>query len=132
METTKIKELSITGESTGDTYNGSFTFNVTTTLRIESASDLRRRQIIGPCPDGTPPSNLLQSKAFMIGEIDSRLIEEPDFWKNGGGGMDIPDANVTLEVYNALLEAMSEYREEISERSKVALEKLAKKDSKGK
>lgn len=54
MKTSKVISVSIVGERTSRSYNGQFTIKTVMTMKDEFQADLRRRQIIGPSPEGTP------------------------------------------------------------------------------
>jgi len=132
MQMDKVVSFNIVGERTGRTYSGSFTFKAMASQRDEFDADLRRRQILGPSPDGTPPAANLQMKAFILGQIYSRSIVAPDFWVQSSDGLDILDQNVVYEIYEAIVKIDEEFSNEIKEDSKKALEKLQKKDKKEK
>jgi len=127
METSKPVSISCVGNKTGKPYNGSFTIMTVTTNRIDFQADLRRRQILGPSPDGTPPAANLQWKAFMLGQLFARIQTSPSWWESSDYGLDLEDDNVVTEVYNKLLEAEEEAEKAIKDDAKKALKKLANK-----
>lgn len=126
----KVISVNIIGNRTGRTYSGEFTVKSMMTQKDEFNADLRRRQIIGPSPDGTGPAPALQWKAFMFGQIHARTIEAPPFWEESDGGLNIQDGNVVTEVYEAVLKVEEEVEAAIKAESEKALEKLTKKASK--
>lgn len=130
MQTNKVISIDVIGEKTGRVYKGDFTIKLVLSQRDEFNSDLRRRQILGPSPDGTPPAPNLQMKAYMLGEIQARTIEMPDFWRDSDQGLDLTDPNVTLSIYDAIIKAEEEFEKQIKEDSEKAYEKLSKGKSK--
>ncbi len=130
MKTSKVISVNVVGDSTGRSYSGDFTVKMVMTQRDEFHADLRRRQILGPSPDGTPPASKLQWDAFMLGQIQARTVESPKFWQDSDFGMDLEDSNVATAVYNEILKAEDEFKSEILKDSEEALEKLKKKSAK--
>jgi len=127
MQTSKVISLSIVGDKTGRVYTGEFTVKTVLSQRDEFKADLVRRQVLGPSPDGTPPAAKLQWDAYVIGQVQARSLESPQFWEDSDGGLDIADSNVITEVYDAMLKAEEELVKEIKEEADKAYEKLNKK-----
>ena len=126
MKMEKIVSVNIVGDKTGRVYAGEFTMKSVMSQRDEFNADLRRRQIIGPSPEGTPPAPALQWKAYMYGQIHARTLESPDFWDKSDGGLNIPDGNVVTEVYDQILKIEEDIQTKIKEESAKAYEKLQK------
>ena len=124
MKTSEVFSVNIVGANTKRVYTGEFTTKTTTTMKDEFASDLKRRQVIGPSPDGTPPSANLQWQAYMIGQLFVKLTDAPKWWQDSNGGLDLEDMNVITEVYNAVLEAEDKVIKALDAESEEALEKL--------
>ena len=130
MQTNKVISVDVIGEKTGRIYKGDFTIKLVLTQRDEFNSDLRRRQILGPSPEGTPPAANLQMKAYMLGEIQARTVEMPDFWRDADQGLELADPNVALSIYDAIIEAEQEFEAKIKKDSEEAYKKLSKEKSK--
>ena len=130
METEKVISINTVGEKSGRAYSGSFTVKMMMSQKDEFSADLIRRQIIGPSPDGTPPAANLQYKAYIMGMIQARATVVPLFWENSNMGMDIPDGNISLEVYDLILKAEEDFTAGIAKDSEKALKKLKKADKK--
>lgn len=127
MKTSKVISVSIVGDRTGRNYNGQFTTKTVSTMKDEFQADLRRRQVIGPSPDGTPPASNLQWRAFMIGQISTKVLDAPKWWIDSYDGLELEDSNVITELYEAVLKAEEEITEDIKKESEEAMDKLKKK-----
>ena len=132
MQTNKVISVNVIGERTGRVYAGDFTVKLIMSQKDEFQADLRRRVILGPSPEGTPPAPNLQWKAFMFGQLQSRTMEAPTFWTDADNGLDIPDANVVTAVYDALLKAEDDFENAIKKDSEDALKRMQKKNKKEK
>jgi hypothetical protein len=132
MKTTTVVAVNVVGDVTGRAYSGNFTIKSVLSMRDEFTADLRRRQIIGPSPENTPPAATLQWRAYMYGQVTARATETPKFWSDADGGLELPDSNVVAAVYEEILKAEAEFKEAIAADSKKALEKLVKKSPKKK
>ena len=130
MQTDKVISVNIAGVKTSRVYMGDFTVKTVMSMKDEFNADLRRRQILGPSPEGTPPAANLQWRAYMYGQVHARTIEAPDFWSETEGGLDIPDENVVSAVYDAILAAEEELQAAIQKDSEAAIKKLKKKPTK--
>ena len=130
MQTDKVVSVNIIGVKTGRAYIGDFTIKTVMSMKDEFNADLRRRQILGPSPDGTPPAANMQYRAYIYGQVQARTLEAPDFWLESDSGLDVPDENVVIAVYDAILEAEEQLGAKIKEDSDKALKKLKKRPMK--
>jgi hypothetical protein len=127
MKTSKVISVSIVGDRTSRSYSGQFTTKTVMTMKDEFQADLRRRQVIGPSPDGTPPAANLQWRAFMLGQIAVKVLDAPKWWLESNDGLELEDGNVITELYEAILAAEEEVAEDIKKESEEAMDKLKKK-----
>lgn len=127
MKTTKVVSVNIVGDRSGNPYTGDFTMKMLMTERDEFNADLRRRQILGPSPDGTPPAAALQWRAFMMGQLAARITDAPEWWLSSDTGMELADRNVVPAIYDAMLEAEEELAGEVKQETEKAVNKITKK-----
>lgn len=132
MKTQETIAISVVGNVTGRSYSGSFTVKTVMTQRDVFSADLMRRQIIGPSPENTPPIQALQLQAYMYAQVNAHTVDAPKFWKDSDGGLDLPDGNVVVAIYEEILKAEEAFAVAIKEDSKKALKELAKKPTKKK
>lgn len=130
MKTQEIISINVVGSTTGRSYSGSFTVKTVMSQRDVFAADLMRRQIIGPSPENTPPIQSLQLQAYMYAQVNAHTVEAPKFWKDTDGGLDLPDGNVVVAVYEEILKVEDAFSTAIKEDSKKALKELTKKTKK--
>lgn len=124
METTATFEINEIGTKTGNPYNGSFKVKTLLTRREEFTADELRRAIIGANPDAVPPS--LSGEAFMHGQLQVRIIDCPKWWEDAGMGLDLPDLNVVVAVFQQAIDAEKKREKEIQKASEEALKKIKK------
>jgi len=124
MKTSEVFSVNIVGTSTNRSYSGEFTAKTTMTMKDQFAADLKRRQVLGPSPDGTPPAANLQFQAYMIGQLFVKIIDAPKWWQDSNFGLELEDMNVVTELYNSVLELEEKTSKAFEEEADQALEKL--------
>lgn len=104
QEISSVFDVNVIGTESGNPYTGTFKVRTLLTQRQLAVADEVRRDIIGPNPLGVLPS--VATNAFVSGQLSVRVLESPDWFKNGGvGGIDLPDFNVTQEVFAQAIKA---------------------------
>lgn len=124
MEAIDTINLSVIGNTTGSSYEGSFKVKTLLTRRDQFTADLKRREIIG----GTNPGEAmpaLQGEAFVIGQLFVRIVDGPAWWVQSSSGLELKDSNVTDELFKIVLDAETKAKEQIRQKAKEALTKLA-------
>jgi len=124
METTEKFSVNVIGEKTGTPYAGDFTVKTVLTRRDEFIADSRRRELLGPSPEGALPA--LQVEAFMFGQLFVRITAAPKWWSDAGNGIDLPDLNVVSGVYESAKNKEDERVKKVKESAEEALKQIAK------
>lgn len=99
------------GEETGQTWAGNFSTKLRLTHRDHIVKDRRRREILGgehPETAGERAVNL----AFLVSELEVRLVKFPTWWEAHGFGIDFEDDKVLGEVYDGMVKAVKAYQDE--------------------
>jgi len=123
MEAIDTFTLSVTGNVTGQLYDGTFKVKTLLTRREQFNADLKRREIVGGQPGDAMPT--LQGEAFVLGQLFVRIVDGPGWWPQSSFGLDLRDSNVTDEMFRLALEAEQKAKESIRGKAKEALEKLS-------
>ena len=127
MENIKQIEISAIGETTGKSYSGTFKIKGILSRRDLFQADVGRRRILGPNSTDALPA--LQGEAYMLGMLQVRVLEAPEWWSLNANGELLEDANVIAELFESSIKASDEVLKEINKKATAALEKLSK-DSK--
>jgi hypothetical protein len=128
-ETTAIFNINMVGTESGNPYHGDFKVRTLLTRRQLALADEIRRDILGKNPEGA--SARVAADAFVAGQLSLRVIEAPEWFKNGGiGGIDLPDINVLEEVFAKAIEAEEERKSKLVTAGDKAADKLKKKSEK--
>jgi hypothetical protein len=118
-EVTAKFEVNIVGENSGNPYSGEFEVRTLITMRQQAAADESRRMILGFNPDQADGG--IKNLAFTAGQLSVRVKEGPEWWSSAGlGGIDLPDANVLIDLLNLCGEAEQERKNKIIKESKSA------------
>jgi hypothetical protein len=124
MENSKEFEISTIGKDTGKSYAGTFKVKGILNRRDNFLADAARRRIIGPSPADALPA--LQGEAYMLGQLQVRILEAPDWWTNNAQGELLEDSNVISEVFELAIKTADEVTKAINDQATAALEKLSK------
>lgn len=125
METTATFTVNEIGEETGMPYSGEFKIKTTLTRMDRFIADRRRRELLGgDNPDQAAP--VLQSDAFMLGQLAVRVLAAPKWWTDSLGGTLLEDGNVIDKVFEMAIIKEKERKDQLKKQAQEALDKLAK------
>jgi hypothetical protein len=86
------------------------------------------RELLGPLAHEAGIE--ITNRASIIAELNYRLTEAPDFWKNARGGLDLIDDNVVLEVYEQAKKVREDWLKAQKEKGEAAKKALTKVEGK--
>jgi hypothetical protein len=86
-----------TGESTGKMHAGTFRVKLRLSWRDQLQQDKMRRELLGADANNANPDAVAQ--AIILSELSVRVMEAPEWWVKGKGGLDLYDDNVISKVY---------------------------------
>jgi hypothetical protein len=98
-------EVHVKGVATGKTWDGTFRAKPLLTFREQMTADKMQRELVGP--DATNADVI--SQAIIISELQFRLTETPEWWKENGNGLNLSDPNLLEEVYKAARKVSEDY-----------------------
>jgi len=101
------------GES-GFRYEGSFTVKCRLTVAEKYASELEKTRLQG---DTSNPSAGLSGMAIAISTLRSRVVDGPNWWKQGLG-LGIEDEDALVELYSKVEEIAAEWALDVKKTSK--------------
>lgn len=111
MKTSASFTINITGEDSGNPYNGSFTVKTLLSRGDYMKADEARRRYLGFNPEAAVPR--VASDAFMFGQLSVRITDAPQWWVDSKGGYDLSDSNVIEEIFGLAVKAESDRKESI-------------------
>lgn len=123
METTAIFNVTVTGEESGQPFNGQFKVKTLLSRRDRLRADEIRRELIGGKPEGASASVI--ADALVLSQLAVRIIESPAWWQNSQGGLDLADANVIGEVFRLTMDEADKRAAALKKESEEALKKLS-------
>ncbi len=94
------------GETSDRNFSGLFTAKTKLSHREVLKEDEVRRNVLGQNPQYA--GEYAASVASAIAYLAVRLVDSPDWWKQSGGGLELEDENVLVEVNNAAVKAIKE------------------------
>ena len=97
------------GEETGFVYEGNFTIKCTLNIGEKRLMELELSRLQGDMQNGT---NQLKAIASTISILRAKIVEAPEWWKQGGG-MFIEDESAVVELLNKVDEISSSYRKDL-------------------
>jgi len=118
--------INMTGNQSGNPYQGEFKAKTLLTRRELLHADAIRRNLLGMFganPEIAMPA--MQSDAFVAGQLAVRVIESPSWFMSAGeGGIDLPDANVLEEIMRQIRIAEEARKAKFTVQADAAAEKL--------
>lgn len=117
--------LQIEGEISGESYMGTFTVKGSLSPLDTIKSDRRYRELMGK--DIQYATDHASQLAFSLAQLNQRIVESPDWWKNdeiNGGHL---DENVIMEIFSKAIECEKEYRLKRKEQSDIYKKRINEK-----
>lgn len=122
-ETTAPFNVDCTGDLTGISYVGTFRAKKLLSHAERLRQDARRRELLGSArPDEASDYAKTASEAFS--QLEVRLTEAPQFWKDNGMGLGLVDENIVIEVYTGAMKVESDHIAEMKKAAEAAKAKL--------
>lgn len=130
----KTIEIDLIGETTGEHYKGSFTVRTVLSMAGRHALELEKTRLAA---DYANPSNGLAAISTILANIRAKTIKAPSWWTDLGNGSDILDENVTLNIYDQILQSEADWKDLIAKKAEEAKKEQeaddkAKEESEGK
>lgn len=129
MEYIKGFDIDMLGTESGLQRRGKFKVKTMLSRRDRFAADENRRRLIG----GFNPSEALitlQQDAFVLGQLQARIVEAPDWWIKAQNGEDLPDGNVISKIYEEALRLEEERKAALQTAATAAHREMTKEDEK--
>jgi hypothetical protein len=124
VDTTFSFSIAERGETSGQTFNWSFTAKRMLSIRDRITRDGIRRQLIGDRAQDAERNTLM--RAEMLALLQVSLLETPKTWQESGNGLDLFDDNIVMVVYEKVIEGQNKAIEEAEAAGEEAKEKLRK------
>lgn len=118
-----VFDLKYTGETTGREYEGRFTILCVLNMAQKHSLELEKTRLMGNFAN---PTDGLTGIAVILATLRSKIVDAPEWWKQSNGGYEIMDEDVLVEIYNKILTAEVEWRENLKKKGQKAQEKTSK------
>lgn len=110
-------EVSVVGEETKEKWFGKFRALRRLSHRAQMQRSRIRREMLGEHPQYATQRDI--EMAIMFSDLAVSITQAPKWWAESGGGQDLVDDNVIVEVYN---KAQAIQNEVLDEEKKKTLE----------
>lgn len=115
--------VDVTGNETGQRFEGKFVVKTKISNREALKEDEVRRNILGQNPQHA--GEYAWGIASMIAWLAVRLTDSPTWWKEAGGGVDLLDDNVLTTVHDKAVKAVTDEKAAFLEAAEKAKADLA-------
>lgn len=112
----------VTGENTGELFQGTFTVKTRLSHRDHLNRDNLRRQLLGERPEHASERAITSSEIFS--QCSVRIVEAPSWWTGSDNGLGMSDDNVPIEVYTEAVKAEADAIEEVKKAAEKAKTEL--------
>jgi len=119
--TQSVFDFEITSEL-GKKYDGQFAVHCVLSMRQKHALELEKTRLLG---NFASPTDELAGIAVILSNLRARIITGPSWWEQSDGGYNIADIDVLTALYNRVIQAETEWRNKLKEKTKKAQEAVA-------
>jgi hypothetical protein len=106
----------------GKRYDGRFTVLCVLDMGQKHRLELERTRLLG---NHQNPTDALAGIALVLSSLRVKVVDGPEWWKQSGGGLLIKDEDALVALFNKIEEAEIEWRKQLQEMKKKALENTA-------
>lgn len=99
----------------GEKFEGYFTVKCRLTLRERHMLELEKTRLMGGHDN---PTSGLMAIAVMLANLEIKLIDAPEWWKQNDNGRDIEDEEIVGKIYELVVDAEDEWRQELKKQAK--------------
>lgn len=103
----------------GRKYEGRFTALCVLDMGQKHRLELEKTRLLG---NHANPTDGLAGIAIVLATLRSKIIDAPEWWKQSNGGFLIKDEDVLVALYDKIQAAEAEWRNQLMEMKKKALE----------
>jgi len=115
-------DLDLEGEVSKERRLGKFRAKTRLTMRDYVTRDRLRRDLLGSA--GGQSNEDALAVAYMVSELQVRLVESPKWWQDSDNGLDLEDFNVLKKVYEQARAIEKQAKEEESQAASEAKKEL--------
>lgn len=99
----------------GKKYDGQFLVHCVLNMRQKHALELEKTRLLG---NFASPTDELAGIAVILSNLRGRIITGPTWWEQSDGGYNISDIDVLTALYNKVIQAETEWRTKLKEKTK--------------
>jgi hypothetical protein len=121
LETEPVN-LHVLGDKSGQTFMGAFSVLKRLTHRLELNKNRTYRELLGPnSADSDDDSKL---RAEILSELSVAFTTVPAWWQECSGGLDIPDSNVIVKLYELVMGVRKQAIDDLNKKSTETVKEL--------
>jgi len=94
----------------GERYEGYFTIKCRLTCRERQALELEKTRLMGGYDN---PTDGLLSLAIILSNLDVKIIDAPEWWKQNGGGRDLDDEDIVGLIFQKVADIEKQWHEDL-------------------
>ena len=99
----------------GKKYDGQFLVHCVLNMRQKHSLELEKTRLLGNYAN---PTDELAGIAVILSNLRSRIISGPTWWEQSDGGYNLADIDVLTALYNKVIQAETEWRTKLKEKTK--------------
>lgn len=115
-----------TGADTGKRYEGQFKVLCLLDMGQRHRLELEKTRLLGNHPN---PTDGLAGIAIILATLRVKILDAPEWWKQSNGGYSIQDEDALVALYDKVLAAEAEWRQQMMDKGKKAQEATSSQSS---
>lgn len=105
-----VIDFNMTGETTHTQYTGKFTVLCILNMGQKHELELERTRLLA---DHANPTDGLAGIATILATLRVKIVDGPEWWKQSGGGADIKDEDVLVDLWRQVRDAEIAWRSQV-------------------
>lgn len=100
-------------------YEGYFTIKCRLSIRERHMLELEKTRLCGGFDN---PTNALKGMAIILANLDIKIQDAPEWWKQNDNGRDLEDEEVLAKLYDKIADEEIAWKEELKKKTSKAVE----------
>lgn len=120
--------VNVTGETSGETFRGTFKAKPRLSHRDTLLQDQMRRDLLGPKAEAA--GQVAVANSLVFSKVWAHLTDAPSWWRDAGNGVDLFDESPVVAVYDNIVRIEKEAMDAVRKAGEKAAEVLKAEDKK--
>lgn len=109
--------IDLVGETTGEHYKGDFVCTCVLNIGQKHQLEVEIARLMADLKNPTPQLSVMSD---LLANISVRTTDAPEWWTRSVSGLDLLDENLIVGIYDALMEAETEWRSTVKSQGQAA------------